>query len=77
MRKRKDVSQVLANAHAAFRAMARNAPGPAQKRWATQMAAQCLWALEIPEFDGLKAEAPEGEVIDLHDRNQAVAVVDG
>jgi hypothetical protein len=62
---RDQIARVLALSFASWTTMAKYSLSPTQTEIATRRAGECLWALEIDEYDGFVACPPEGDVIDL------------
>jgi hypothetical protein len=60
------MEDVLALSFVRFVAFRDNAPGPAQRKIATEAAGHCLWALGVEEHSGIVAVEPEplGKTID-------------
>lgn len=54
----------LAAAFGVLAMLAKHSLSPTQTAMATRAAGNCLWALGIDEYEGFRAEEPEGPVVE-------------
>lgn len=63
--------RALLSSFAGWHAVSVTAIGPAQRQLALRCAGECLWALGVSEYDGIKACEPPGPQIELSVRPDA------